>query len=435
MLAIGRFHLDWGSADQPPLTPVLAAAMDALAADSVLLLRLPAVLATAGAVVMAALIARELGGDRRAQSVTAVAQATGVWVTLSGHWLTPYALEPVQWLLLIWLMVRWVRTRHDRLLLAAGVVAGIAALTKFQVLLLCAVLLVTVLLFGPRELLRRPLLWAGGAVGALVAAPTLWWQHRHGWPQLQMTQIVAGEADVLYGGRPGIAVQLLVFAGLAGAVLVAYGLWRMVRDETLRPYRFVAATSVVLFVVFVATAGRPYYLCGLYAPLAAAGALGFQRRRESRPAARRWAVWPAAALSVAVAAGALALSVTFTRSDVGERIARDTGAAYGTLSADERARTAVIAESYVVAAYLDAHAHRHGLPRAFSFSRSYGYFPPPEPDHDSALYVGADDSRVRPFFADSRIVAPIGDDMHVYLMTDRHRPWPEIWARLQTLTV
>jgi hypothetical protein len=50
-----------------------------------------------------------------------------------------------------------------------------------------------------------------------------------------MAPVVAGEAEVLYGGRPGI---------------------------------------VVLYVVFVATAGRPYYLAGLYAPLAAAGALG-----------------------------------------------------------------------------------------------------------------------------------------------------------------
>jgi uncharacterized membrane protein len=144
MLAIGRYHLDWGSADQPPLAPTLAALTDAVAPDSLIMLRIPAVLATAGGVVVAGLIARELGCDRRAQGFTAAAQATGVWTTLFGHWLTPYALEPVQWLLVVWLLVRWVRRRDDRLLLALGVVVGIAALTKFQVLLLCVVLVVTV---------------------------------------------------------------------------------------------------------------------------------------------------------------------------------------------------------------------------------------------------------------------------------------------------
>ena len=53
MLAIGRYHLDWGSADQPPLAPALAALTDAVAPGSLIALRVPAVLATAGAVVVA----------------------------------------------------------------------------------------------------------------------------------------------------------------------------------------------------------------------------------------------------------------------------------------------------------------------------------------------------------------------------------------------
>ncbi len=62
---------------------------------------------------------------------------------------------------------------------------------------------------GPRDLLRRPLLWAGAGIAALLAAPTLVWQYTHGWPQLQMAPVVAGEAEALYGGRAGIAVQLI----------------------------------------------------------------------------------------------------------------------------------------------------------------------------------------------------------------------------------
>src|SRR6185312_13270788 len=43
MLAIGRYHLDWGSADQPRLAPALAAVMDAVAPGSLIALRVPAV--------------------------------------------------------------------------------------------------------------------------------------------------------------------------------------------------------------------------------------------------------------------------------------------------------------------------------------------------------------------------------------------------------
>jgi hypothetical protein len=106
-----------------------------------------------------------------AQVLTTTAQATALWITLAGHWLTPYTIEPVQWLVLVWLLVRWIRVRDDRLLLALGAAAGVAAETKFQVLLLCAVLAGAALLLGPRELLTRPSLWAGRSYGYFAPPP------------------------------------------------------------------------------------------------------------------------------------------------------------------------------------------------------------------------------------------------------------------------
>lgn len=435
MLAIGRAHLDWGSADQPPLAPAVAAFMDAVAPGSVVALRLPVILMTATAVVVAALIAREMGCDSRAQGLAAGAQATGAWAALTGHWLTPYTVEPLQWLLLTWLLVRWIRIRDDRLLVILGVVAGIAAMTKFQVLLLCPVLLLTVALLGPRELLRRPLLWVGIGAGALIALPTLLWQQFHGWPQLKMARVVAGEAVALYGGRPSIAVQFVLFAGVAGAMLVGYGLWQLFRSAELREYRCIALSFVVLYIIFVAADARPYYLAGLYAPLVAAGALGLQRRRETGSGRYRWLIWPTYAVSAALAVGLVTLSVSITRSDVGQRIARGTATAYHALPSEERQRTAVLGESYIVAAYLDGLGAVYQLPGVHSTNRSYGYFPPPPEDHDAVLYVGSGPDELRPHFRSVRKVGDITEDLGVWLLTGRIESWRSLWPRLRTLTV
>jgi Dolichyl-phosphate-mannose-protein mannosyltransferase len=438
MLALGRYHLDWGSADQPPLAPALAALSDLVAPGSLIALRMPAVLATAGGVVVAGLIARELGCDRRAQGFTAAAQATGVWTTLFGHWLAPYTLEPVEWLVVIWLLVRWVRLRDDRLLPVLGAVVGLAALTKFQVLLLCVVLAIAVAAVGPRELrqrLRRPMLWTGAGIAAVLAAPTLVWQQLHGWPQLRMAPVVAGEAEALYGGRPGIAVELVVFAGVAGTALMLYGLWFLCREADLRDYRFIGVVFVVLYVVFVVTAARPYYLAGLYAPLIAVGALGLQRRRETGPSRWRALIWPLYALSAALAVAVVILSVSITRSDVGEQIAQRAADAYRALPQAQRDRTVVFGESYIVAAYLDGYSKRYRLPKAYSANRSYGYFPPPPADHDTVLYLGRDPGGLRTYFGDVRAVGEIGDDMHAYLLTGQRRSWVDMWPQIRTLTV
>ncbi|WP_345603159.1 glycosyltransferase family 39 protein [Pseudonocardia adelaidensis] len=438
MLAIGRHHLDWGSADQPPVAPLLAALMDAIAPGSIVALRLPAVLATVAAVVVAALVARELGGDRRAQTLTAGVQATGLWTTLAGHWLTPYALEPVQWLVVGWLLVRWIRTRDDRLLMVLGLVIGVAAQTKFQVLLLAAVLLLAVLACGPRELLRRPMLWVGAGAGLLIALPTLVWQALHGWPQLKMTAVVAAEADALYAGRPGVAVTLIVMAGVAGTALLLYGLWVLVRSGEMRPYRFFAVTFVALYAVFALTPGRPYYLCGLYGIIAAAAALGLQRRREAGRRRFSWVAWPAYAVSAAAAGGLLlftATTITAASDDIGEAIAQRASAAYHDLPPGVREHTALMGGSYIVAAYLDGYSLQYDLPQAHSGNRGYGWFPPPSEDEDTVLFVGSDPEPLRPYFSDVRMLADGGPDASVWLCSGRELPWDELWPRLRTLTV
>src|SRR5579859_7065912 len=58
---VAGHHLNWGYADQGPLVPLLARAMDILFPGSLVGVRLPATALTALGVVVAALIARELG--------------------------------------------------------------------------------------------------------------------------------------------------------------------------------------------------------------------------------------------------------------------------------------------------------------------------------------------------------------------------------------
>ncbi|TCN50356.1 dolichyl-phosphate-mannose-protein mannosyltransferase [Rhodococcus sp. SMB37] len=438
MLAIGRDHLDFGSADQPPIAPLLAALSDVVAPGSVVVLRLPAIAATVAGVVLAALIARELDGDRRAQGMAAAAQATSISAALFGHWLTPYTLEPAQWLLLLWLFVRWVRLRDDRLLLFVGVVAGIAAETKFQSLLLCGSLVVGVLVCGPRDVLRRRMFWAGVAVGAVITAPTLVWQARHGWPQLLMSEVVAEEAEVLYGGRASVTIQMLVWAGVAGTVLVLLGLWWLLHDREFRHYRFLAVAFLALLIVFTVTAGRPYYLTGFHGALIAVGAVGLQRRRERGLDRWSWTVWPAFAVSAVVAGIMLAASVGFSNSDVGERIADTTAAAYRELPPDGRDRTAVIGQSYIIAAYLDGYAATVDLPSAHSPNRAYGYFPLPDDSQTDVLFAGTDPSALAPFFTEvTQLRAPVSDeiDTRVWLLSGRTEAWSGIWPQVQTLRV
>src|SRR5688572_17948899 len=64
-------HPAWGYVDQPPATPLLARLAIEVFGDTVWAIRIPALLCVLGVALLAALIAREVGGGALAQGLAA----------------------------------------------------------------------------------------------------------------------------------------------------------------------------------------------------------------------------------------------------------------------------------------------------------------------------------------------------------------------------
>lgn len=85
-------HPAFGYPDQPPLVPLLSWAMHAIA-PSLLLLRTPSTLAAAMTTLLAAQIARELRGDRRAQIIAAASTACSAFALAVAHLVSTTTFE------------------------------------------------------------------------------------------------------------------------------------------------------------------------------------------------------------------------------------------------------------------------------------------------------------------------------------------------------
>ncbi|MCG8915675.1 glycosyltransferase family 39 protein [Actinokineospora sp. PR83] len=441
----GRDHGALGYFDQPPLIPFLAGASDALFPGSLPALRLPATAAATAGVVLTGLIARELGGRRVAQAVAALGMALSGTSQIA-HYLATYSVDPFFWTAIVFLLVRWTRQRcdgvaDDRLLLAAGVVTAVSLQTKFLVPALWVAVLVCALVFGPRELPRRPLLWLGAAVAAVATVPTLWWQAANGWPYLRMSDVVAREFP---GAGPYLS-QALLGAGLPlGVLLVVAGVVRLVGFRS--PFRYLGVATLVLVVAFLVASGRPNYVYGLYALPLAAGAVWAQDLRW--PTAAKWAGGAVVLVSIAQAAVVLPVypvSVaqrlpaelplgTLTARAVldGERLLdplRDAMAqTYRALPEEQRAHTAIMTDSYVFAAAFDLRAAEQGLPRAYSTHRGYFHFGAPPESADSVLFFGDEQPEVRRAFTGSVVLVP--DFATLY--TGRTESWGRLWPGMRS---
>ncbi|RKT88462.1 Dolichyl-phosphate-mannose-protein mannosyltransferase [Saccharopolyspora antimicrobica] len=443
-LAAGKFHPAWGYMDQQPLVPMLAAFLDTAFPGSLVAFRLPAALVTALGMVVTALIAREFGGNRKAQVLAAVAYPLSPWLLVNGHWLTASTMEPLQWTAMLWLLVRWVRlhghgVRRDRLLIGIGLIAALAVQTKFQVVVLCAALLLGIALSGPRAVLARPALWVAVAIPAVTAVPTLWWQAANGWPALEMGAAVNAEND-----RVLLLPVALFYAGVVlGAVLCCYGLVGLLRSPALRPYRFLGWTVLVVLVFFVATGGRPNYLAGLYGVLFAAAAAGLQHRSGK-------ILWPVCAVSAVLPLAMLPvypLDLLARHPEIPSfprlyetgwpELTSAVDRAYESLPPEQQRRAVIVAENYYLAGALDVRGRASGLPGVYSPHRGYWFFGAPPAEADVVIYVG--ERSLAAHFGRSRQLGTVRSDLvnmargnEITLYQDPVQPWSELWPRLRT---
>ncbi len=112
-------HPAFGYVDQPPLTPLLSAASVALLGVSPTAVRVLPAIEMGLIVVLTALIARDLGGSRRAQALAAITAALSGYLG-AGHLDTTTDPDLLAWAVIIWLLVKLLAGGDRRLVARAG---------------------------------------------------------------------------------------------------------------------------------------------------------------------------------------------------------------------------------------------------------------------------------------------------------------------------
>ena len=207
--------------------------------------------------------------------------------------------------------------------------------------------------------------------------------------------------------------------------------------------------------IFLVTAGKPYYLGGMYPTLFAAGADPTLRWVRAAGAPRRTILGVAVALSAAVSA-VVALpivpaSVLHTTPivamnyDAGEQVGWprfvDTVAgAFHALPATQRGRAIVLTSNYGEA---DAVLrYDPGIHRVYSGHNSLWDLGPPPAETDTAIAIGYPESDLRTWFATVRPVATIdnGVDLDndeqgrtVWLCTGPTASGATLWPKMRRL--
>jgi Dolichyl-phosphate-mannose-protein mannosyltransferase len=440
-------HLAFGYVDQPPLTPLLAR----LAADlpgGLLPLRVLAVAAQIACVVLAAKLAAEFGGGRRAQTLTAAAMAACPLFVGTSFLFGTSVVDQVVWVAVFVLVARALRLPTNRSWLGVGLVAGVGMENKDTVVVLLVGVAVGLVLLR-RDVLRTPGPWLAGVVTVVLALPNVVWNATHGWPQVRMAGVLAAEQGGALGSLAQFAALPLVFAGPPLILLWVWGV-RWLGSAAGRDHRWMLVVAVVTVVVFTASGGKFYYAGPPLAGLFAAGSV----RVETLGSARGRTGWPLAVavsgvLAVVVWLPVLPVSVANVLKPVSPFVLETYGwpdfvdqvtKVAATLPPD----TTIFASNYGEAGSLTMLGPAAGLRDPVSGAQNaYGDWGPPPGTPDTVLCVGtwtADE--LRQYWSQVREIAPITNPEHIdneestlhagiYLCQRPRGTWAQLWPSLR----
>ena len=448
-------HLQWGFVAYPPLTAFSGRVAIALFGISPQVLRLPAAVVNAVSVVLAGLMARELGG-RRAAQILAVVAAFPLGLVFSSV-LQYNTFDLLAWSLVILFTARVLRTGDERNWIGVGVGVGIGVLSKYSIAFLVVSLVIgIVLLPSQRKALRSRWFWYGALVATVIAAPNLIWLARHHFITLQMEHFIHAR-DVRNGRAKGYYSDQVKFTMFAFP-LALVGLVSLLRSAR---FRLLSVLYVGPFVLLAIAKGRGYYLMPAYPVLFAAGAVALERVMAARgqwfkasvravvvtallldTAAISWAYLPMWHVGTAGWNWQMKNNYDMANEVGWPEFVAQVAAVRDTLPMEDRGRLAVLANNYGEAGALALYGPQYGLPTPISSTntfhmRGYGPYEP-----ETVIVVGGQlDDQLKNFetcVVAARVQIPYGvhneesdDNPDILICHHLRGRWPDVWARSQ----
>lgn len=420
-------HLAWGYVDHPPLSVFLLAVYRTLFGESLLAIRLFSSLISAIWLFGVGVLAREMGGDKRAQLMAAVLAFAAPQLWGMHGFYSMNVFDALFWLGGFLLLARMLRTGNQNLWLHLGGWLGLGLLNKISLLWFGAGVVVA-LSAGPQRkwlLGWRP--YAGGGLAMLLFSPYLIWQIAHDWPTLEFMR---NALQNKYVDRSLLDLLLALVLDMHPATLPLWvgGLVALIVYKPLRTFRPLAwIFGTVVAILSLSGSAKPEYLSPAFVLLFSAGAIVLSGWTTQKA---RWLPGVVAGLTIAMTipfipfaipaldearyfAYAEAMGIapsTSEKKELGplpqhfadrhgwEELALEMSRAYLTLSPVEQQDCAILVWNYGEAGAIDHFRGRYPLPPVYCGHNNYYLWGPPERSPGIWLVLGAEEDDLAKVF-------------------------------------
>lgn len=445
-------HLAWGYTAYPPVTPFFGRLSLELFGTSIRGFRFFANVSQAITVVLAGLMAREMGGRRGAQLIAAI--ATLPFVLGGGYQMMYVAFDCLAWTLTAYFVVKLLRTEDPRWWVGIGAGIGLGMMTKYTMGFFALSIVVGVLFTPARRYLKSKWLWIGVALSILIWLPNILWQAQHNFVSLDFLNHIHAR-DVRQGRTSDFLPMQFMLTGLRFPLALA-GVYFCFSAAGKR-FRMIGWMYAVTLALFTISKGRWYYMGPAYPMLYAAGAVWGEQwlaaMQRARAITLRSIVWAALAFEL-VFTIAFWLPVpplnsrwwNINNSLTGDfreqlgwpELVQEVARIRDSLTPEERAHFAIIGTNYGEAGAINLYGPQYGLPRAISGVNSFWYYGYGDPAPQTVIVLGLSRKYMEESFSSCHLAGhtpnpynvkneETGDHPDIYVCGPPKAGWPEFW--------
>jgi 4-amino-4-deoxy-L-arabinose transferase-like glycosyltransferase len=455
-------QLDWGYVSYPPITPFFARIGLILFGESLRGLRVLPAIAQGVVMILAGLMARDMGGKRNAQILAAFAVFIAPVSLFGGTVIMYFAFDYLWWVLVAFFLVRLLATDDPRYWLGIGAGIGLGMMTKYTMGFFVAGLVPAVLITPARKYLRSKWLYLGAALAIIIFLPNLIWQYQHNFIAFDYLSSIHAR-DVQWGRADEfLPEQLYLTTNPLSLPLWTVGLSLCLFAASMKRFRVLGWMFIVTFVLFLVNKGRGYYTGPSYVMLLAAGCVWFESWFERLGGKKRqlgysllWTTQVLGSLLGIILMKPIApinsplwdftTGITddlFTEMIGWQDMTAQVAGIYQSIPADEKPRTVILAGNYGEAGALDLYGKQHNLPRIISGGNSYWYRGYGEPEPETVIVVGFEPIYAERFFGSCEYSGMVKNSFNVeneesmrhtglYVCRQPREPWSEMWKDMQ----
>lgn len=178
-------NLAAGYVDHPPLAPLVLSVFKFLFGESIYAIRILPGIASSLTAFISGLIAKEMGGNKTAQSIAAAGIIfSPLFAVLAGAY-SMNAFEPLLAALSLYFLVKMFNENKLAYWINIGIVFGLLIMNKHTAIVFIFFFIISLLLTKNRKFLFSKYFLYGIAISAIIILPNVIWQILNGFPSLE----------------------------------------------------------------------------------------------------------------------------------------------------------------------------------------------------------------------------------------------------------